>query len=348
MFLDSNPNVIADWKFSKGKVNDVTYTLSTASQNPIFTQDKNQKCISFSANMNGTSNDSTKTNYLQTSYNANLNPASAYSIIVVCDFFPVRRSGGGYMAYYSPYTARSNTSGLHGLMFYAKYITGNTFRWNYWFGNGSAWVFLENPSSIEFQKRYVLIATYDGTTTRFYVDGVEVATSTDAFSANPDMPTRIGCGETETATPASTHFNGNIYRVAILNTAISSSDVTTLQTQLTKIQKLGTRKTNYYMGSTEVYRFKEDCFYNESFGDETSGFLSNSEWRINSGTWKINNNQEIECVADGEIEWKGVDTSTSTTNTFTYSGTASLTKGSDSLKLVATAGATISKIILTP
>ena len=116
----------------------------------------------------------------------------------------------------------------------------------------------------------------------------------------------------------------------------------------------------------ELNRYKKpdgtliDCYitrwghgWNESISNETSGFLSNTCWKINSGTWKVSNRsgyqKVLECVADGQLQYDGIKgADTWTTNDFEHvSGTATLTKADKYLQIDAVAGDKVGNINLT-
>jgi hypothetical protein len=87
-----------------------------------------------------------------------------------------------------------------------------------------------------------------------------------------------------------------------------------------------------------------------SLANETSGQLSNSGWRIASGTWLVAEDvtgRYYSCVGSGTLERTLVGAASMTTKTFDYTGTASLTKGTALLELDATTGAKITAVELT-
>ena len=72
-----------------------------------------------------------------------------------------------------------------------------------------------------------LTATYDGTTMKFYVNGVQKGGNLDASAhKNTTEPMRIGAG-TEVTAP-DYYFNGKIDEVAIWNEALGSAEITAL------------------------------------------------------------------------------------------------------------------------
>lgn len=94
--------------------------------------------------------------------------------------------------------------------------------------------------------------------------------------------------------------------------------------------------------------------YDESIATESGEFLSNSQWRIISGTWKISrrtdqpNGKQIECVTDGQLRYNGlVGADDMYTKQFELvSGTPTLTKNSTNIEIDAVAGDKVGKVHL--
>jgi hypothetical protein len=87
-----------------------------------------------------------------------------------------------------------------------------------------------------------------------------------------------------------------------------------------------------------------------SLANETSGQLSNTGLRIVSGTWSVDESaagRKITCVADGKLRKPLPGADTYTTARFDKTGGVVLTKASDAIELDATAGDTISALVLT-
>ena len=68
-----------------------------------------------------------------------------------------------------------------------------------------------------------LVATYDGTTKRFYVNGVEVGSSTAAFAVNDQSVLRFGGGATEGN--GTYFFEGDVDEPAIYNKALTQEQI---------------------------------------------------------------------------------------------------------------------------
>lgn len=68
-----------------------------------------------------------------------------------------------------------------------------------------------------------LVATYDGTTARLYVNGVQAASGAMNYAANTAQPVRLAAGATETMPRY--FFPGRLDEVAIYPTALSATRV---------------------------------------------------------------------------------------------------------------------------
>ena len=90
--------------------------------------------------------------------------------------------------------------------------------------DGSAYHSLESPNAITFGEWHHIVATFDGTTTSLYVDGVLVASNaTYGYTAHPTSNTLIGAWST-----SSRFFTGRIDDVRIYDRALSATDVSKL------------------------------------------------------------------------------------------------------------------------
>ena len=149
--------------------------------------------------------------YVEIPYAATNNPAQ-----FTVEFWA--RVDGGSGTFRAPLSSRQGGPPYNGYNFYAN--TGNT--WNFTGGSG-VWEGLSGPAVVIGQWTH-LAATYDGTTYRFYVDGVLVNTLVAGFSANTSRPMRIGAGTTEISTP-NYYFPGAVDEVKIWNYARSASQI---------------------------------------------------------------------------------------------------------------------------
>jgi glucose/arabinose dehydrogenase len=161
-----------------------------------------------SVGFNGTSQ------YVQVPYNAALNPAR---VSVESWVYPT----GGSGAFRSVLTSRDYSASGPMARGYTLYAADNN-TWQFWLGTGSAFVKLFGPA-VTLNSWTHLVATYDGTTARLYVNGALAASSALAYSPNAARPLRIGAGRTETA--ADYFFPGRIDEVALYGTDLSAARV---------------------------------------------------------------------------------------------------------------------------
>jgi hypothetical protein len=121
--------------------------------------------------------------------------------------------------YRSPLTSRAD-SPQRGYIFYAE--PGNT--WQFWSGKGdqTGWDNVAGPAA-RMNEWTHLVATYDGTTKRFFVNGMEVGSSTAAFGPNDLSPLRIGGGASEG--DGNYFFEGDVDEVAIYNKALTAEQI---------------------------------------------------------------------------------------------------------------------------
>jgi len=151
------------------------------------------------------------TSYVETEYAADLNPSqftlSLWAMVT-----------GGAGTYRSILTSRGT---YEGYMLYA----GTDDAWSAWIGNGSGWVQVKGSPVMENRWTHLGV-TYDGTTLRFFQDGVQVNQATSAFDPNPSYPLRIGAGATEGAPQF--YLPGLVDEVALFSHALSPDEMTTL------------------------------------------------------------------------------------------------------------------------
>ena len=123
---------------------------------------------------------------------------------------------GGAGNYRSPLTSRGD-SPQRGFIFYATPAD----QWEFWTGKGdqTGWDPIVGPAVVYDEWTY-LVATYDGTTKRLYVNGREVGTSLLAYAPNSDKPLRIGAGATDDPV-GNFFFAGNVDEVAVYAAALS-------------------------------------------------------------------------------------------------------------------------------
>lgn len=156
---------------------------------------------------NGTSS------YVEVPYSASNNPAQ---FTIECWV----RLDSGSGTFRAPLSSRNRVGNQNtGYNFYAQ--PDDT--WNFSFGNNSdPWIYIPGPSVVYGQWTH-LAATYDGTTGRFYVNGILVASEVGVFTPNSSRPLRIGAGSTEAS--SNYFFPGAIDEVRIWNYARSESEI---------------------------------------------------------------------------------------------------------------------------
>ena len=151
------------------------------------------------------------TSYVEIPYAATNNPAQ-----FTVEFWA--RVDGGAGDFRAPLSNR-NYPPVTGFNFYAT--TANI--WSFTGGSGSGnWSELNGPAVVIGQWTH-LAATYDGTSYRFYVNGILVNTLVAGFSVNTSRPMRIGAGRTEGGPLY--YFPGAVDEVKIWNYARSASQI---------------------------------------------------------------------------------------------------------------------------
>lgn len=126
---------------------------------------------------------------------------------------------GGEGTYRSPLTCRG-ISPLTGFMFYAEPANN----WAFWTGTGdyTTWDVIRGPA-VRRDAWDHLAATFDGTTKRFYVNGVEVGTSSTPYVPASKRPFRVGAGGTE-GDPLY-FFEGDLDEVAFYRKALGPAQI---------------------------------------------------------------------------------------------------------------------------
>jgi LmbE family N-acetylglucosaminyl deacetylase len=127
---------------------------------------------------------------------------------------------GGGGTYRSPLTSRVAVPQA-GYVFYA----GPNNIWQFWLGTGSAWK-THSAGAVQTNVWMHLAGTYDGTTARFYTNGVLAASSATAFAPNRSSPLRIGAGGSEMA--GQYWFPGHVDDVRVYSTVLSAAQIGSL------------------------------------------------------------------------------------------------------------------------
>jgi hypothetical protein len=155
--------------------------------------------------------------FLQVPWHPDLNPAV---FTVEC----WARVTGGTNTFRAAVSNRSDQNGQScGFVLYA----GGNNRWQFLTGSGSTgtWEPVESPANLVLNTWTHVVATFDGTTKRLYLNGTEVASrASTAFNRNTTQGMRIGAGVNESTT-AGFPFQGSLDEVAIYPSALTAAQV---------------------------------------------------------------------------------------------------------------------------
>ena len=97
-------------------------------------------------------------------------------------------------------------------------------KWHVLYGTGGgSYMDLAGPS-VTLNKWYNMTGTYDGTTIKFYVDGVLVNSATVTIVGNSSLPIRLGAGGAE-QNPPTYFYNGQIDEMSMWSKALTPADI---------------------------------------------------------------------------------------------------------------------------
>ncbi len=256
----TNTNPVGTWNDSSG--NGIALTQATATRQPTYKTAglNNLPTLSF----NGTK-------YLETPYNASLNP-NQYTVITVTNVT------GGAGTVRSPITSRE-VSPFRGYMLYAfdgQWVlqTGT--------GNNSTWSGVGNNIPITLNSGYITSGSYNGSQNTISVNGTQTSSAT-TFFPNTSKPLRVGGGQTEGG--VNFLFNGDISEVILYNKALNNAERTLVDNYLSAKYNL-TISNDKYAGDTAAN------------GDYVSGNTTGG-LKIDNGTFLQDNGDYL--VA-GQIE----------------------------------------------
>jgi hypothetical protein len=143
--------------------------------------------------------------YVEVPYSAALNT----SVFTIEIWTKVNSSGN----YHSPMANRASGAGYN-------FYKSPSDVWEYWnYGGGG----VTTGPAVTIGQWYHLAATYDGTTHKFYVDGVLASSVTASFTPNPNRNFRIGAGATETS--AQYFLNGAVDELRFWNVARTQAEI---------------------------------------------------------------------------------------------------------------------------
>jgi hypothetical protein len=137
-----------------------------------------------------------------------------------------RADGGGSIA--SPVTSRDALGGCGATRGWAMFALGTPRRWQTYTGSAgvpSCWRETIGPD-VAAGAVVHLVATYDGTTTRLYVNGALAARLDGAYSPNAVAPLRIGAGAGNANEPTF-YFTGAVDELALYDRALTPDEIST-------------------------------------------------------------------------------------------------------------------------
>ncbi len=148
--------------------------------------------------------------YMSTPYNSSLNPSGAFSVELWA--YPTAAT----TTYRGIASSRNFPSGW-------VLYQSQTNTWEFWINSGSSMLTLSG-GSVSLNTWTHLVATFDGTTAKLYVNGVQVASQNPtSYSPNTSASFTIGQG----APGSNFFFNGKVDEASFYNKALSASQVST-------------------------------------------------------------------------------------------------------------------------
>ena len=154
--------------------------------------------------------------YIDLGTSSSLNPSSALTISA---WIYINGAGTGSLP--TIYSSSKNSAGISGGIAIA--YTSNKIRFYFDTTGSSGWVFAESNSTVSTSQWYHLAGTWNGSTVTLYVNGTAQTTTASATTIgyNTDFPATIG-------RYSSNYFNGLIDEVALFDSALSASDITSI------------------------------------------------------------------------------------------------------------------------
>ena len=344
-------NRVAHWDFRLGSLSDQSgngWDIATTSGSPRFSSNKYGRALVFAG-----SERCTLGKVLGTT-------AGISALTVVVKLKP--RVDTSMRRIFTKYLGSASAAGS--IIFDMNVNAAGDFRWGFATSEG-AWSFTTTAAGVlKDGKEQVIIATFDGATgdKNAFVNGAQVIDATFPEATIPALDQNWFLGE-DAAVDAQ-QFLGEVNEMIVFNVGLSPQEASQLYDEmqqeahydLVDIQHLDNRQDMFDVAGADIL----DCYiadgrgWNESIANQTSGFLSNTGFVINTGTWKVSSRgtadgrKVLECVGNGQLQMTLMGVSGWTTNTFEqFAGTPSLTKNTDNIQIDAVAGDKIGIINLT-
>lgn len=127
---------------------------------------------------------------------------------------------GGWRAVAESYDEAPSTRNVKGY-----WLGSNGTNWMFETGNGTTTTPTATGSAVTLAKWTHLVATYDGTTLRLYVNATLAASVVGGYQANALLPSQIGATYYRNSGNNGDFFNGTIDDVAVYNRAFSATEV---------------------------------------------------------------------------------------------------------------------------
>ena len=174
----------------------------------------NNDSIAF-PNTNSVSFDGTN-DYIDLGTSSTLNPTSS---LTLSTWIYINGAGTGSLP--TIYNSSKTSNGISGGI--ALAYTSNKIRFYLDTTGSSGWVYAESNSTLSTGQWYHLVGTWDGSTVTLYIDGTAQSTTASASTIgyNTGTPAYIGRYSTN-------YFEGLIDEVALFNSALSVSDITSI------------------------------------------------------------------------------------------------------------------------
>jgi hypothetical protein len=153
--------------------------------------------------------------YVEVPYSAALNPAASFTLEAWA--YPT----GGAGTFRAVISSRDSSASplARGYILYAS----STNLWELWTGTGTSFVKLIGPA-VTLNAWTHIVATYDGTTARLYLNGTLAASGNLAYTPNASRPLRLGAGRNENNN-SDYEFPGRLDELAIYPTALTDTRI---------------------------------------------------------------------------------------------------------------------------